>query len=81
MRIWRKSPRELVETERTGVVVLFASWSGPASAWLATLVRLVEQHPAPIRLYVMDADDATRDDASHRSALEVPGVRGHPRVG
>lgn len=78
VRIWRKSPRELVETERTGVGVLFASWSGPACAWLATLVRLVEQHPAPIHLYVMDSDDATRDDASRRSALEVlgPGSEG-----
>ncbi len=78
VRIWRKSPRELVETELTGVGVLFANWSGPACAWLAALVRLVEQHPAPIRLYVMDSDDATRDDASHRSALEVlgPGSEG-----
>lgn len=78
VRIWRKSPRELVETERTGVGVLFASWSGAASAWLATLVRLVEQHPAPIRLFVMDSDDATRDSTSRRSALEVlgPGSEG-----
>ncbi len=78
VRIWRRSPRELVETERSGVGVLFASWSGPACAWLAALVRLVEQHPAPIRLHVMDSDDATRDDASRRSALEVlgPGSEG-----
>ncbi len=50
VRVWRKSPRELVETERTGVGVLFAGWSGAACAWLAALVRLVEQHPAPVRL-------------------------------
>lgn len=73
VRIWRRSPRELVETERAGVGVLFASWSGPACAWLAALVRLVEQHPAPIRLYVMDSDDATSDDTSRHSALEVLG--------
>ena len=48
-------------------MVLFASWSGPACAWLATLVRLVEQHPSPIGLYVMDSDDATRRAASRRS--------------
>lgn len=78
VRIWRKSPRELVETERTGVGILFANWSGPATARLTALIRTVEQHPAPVRLYVMDSDAATRDAASHLSALEVlgPGSEG-----